>query len=152
MKQQIYLVVLAIISLLMAACASTETPQYFQKNFSQPAPVEKPLRCVIGNTTYYERSFFIYHVTSLGDRVVYSPVGTYTKPENYSRWQFTTYLDKNDSLYNKTSQYIDDRRLPNGQPVDCAPVDKVPVDFRNFVVDHEKLFKANLNNSNELVI
>lgn len=142
-----------VVLVLFTGCARTEVPQYFQRNFSAPEPKPLALKCAISNTTYYQQSFFIYHVTQLGDRVVYSPVGSYTMPENYSRWQFRTFLDKDDSLYVKTQQYIAQRRLPNGESIACEEVPAVPRDFRDFIRTHENLFKAQLiNRSREIVL
>jgi hypothetical protein len=149
------LLLCSFVCVLLAGCGAAP-PVYIQKNFSLPEPAPTAQKCVIGNLTYYQQSYFIYHLTEIGDRVVYSPVGSYIMPENYTRWQYRPFLDKNDSLYNKTGMYIQERRLPNGNPVVCEEVTKIPVDFRDFIRDHEKLYRENLyknnvNNSNDAI-
>lgn len=141
-----YLIFAAIIIgiLTLFSCTKPPQPAYFQKNMSLPEEQPTALRCQIGSTTYYQQSFFIYHVNTLGDQVVYSPVGSYTMPRDYERWQYRMFISKNDSLYNQTLKYIQDRKQPNGAPVLCNETRDTPRDFRVFITDHEPLFRANL--------
>jgi hypothetical protein len=147
-----YLMILSItVMLFIIACGKQPDPQFFQGNFSQPAPKTIALKCMIGSIYYYQDSFFIYHVNDIGDRVVYSPVGSYTMPENYSRWQYRSFLNLNDSLYNQTLGYINKRGLPNGQLIGCNETTEIPVDFKKFVKDHEPIFRQNLFNKSNVI-
>jgi len=131
--------ILLVLLIALAACAKTEPKEYFQQNFSDvPAIGEK---CTIGNIDYYVKGDFMYHVNSAGSRIVYSHAGEYLKPKGYPRWQFRTFLNKNDSIYTKTVDLINEG-TPDGDKVQCVDVTSLPSDFNEWLSTHEGLYNA----------
>lgn len=131
---------LFLMALLLIVGCGKPVEEYIQENVSQPAAPQPAWSCQIGNATYYQKSYFLMHVNNKGDWLIYSPVGTYTKPAGYPRWQLRLYNNKEDSLYTRTLQYIQDRELPNGEPVHCDTVRSVPFDFQRFIDSHDRFF------------
>jgi len=82
-----YAILILLGIVMLAACAKEETPVYRQQNYSVAPEPEMAVKCLIWNTTYYSKSFYIYHVNDNAAKFVYSPIGTYTKPKGNTRWQ-----------------------------------------------------------------
>ena len=127
-----------VMMLIIMGC--TETPEYNQENFSEPVVQSTYLKCNINGIDHYTDGVLIYHKSLTKAKVVYSPIGEYYQPLQYPRWQLRIYLDRNDSVYNKTWEYINNRELPNGDPVVCITEDVIPSGFREFLSSHEGMF------------
>jgi hypothetical protein len=132
--------ILLLAIVLLTACSSPTN--YSQENYSLPPPAPKSMACLINGIETYQSSYFIYHNTTIGDQVIYSPTGTYTKPEDYPRWQYRPFNDLNGSMYNETMGFIKGRRLPNGLSVACNRTEELPASFKEFIKGHEQLYRG----------
>lgn len=142
----------------MAGCVKERPPSYIQENFSdviEPNTIDetqnvtkedttKVIReinvCKLGDIKYYEYGVFIYHMDLKKSHIVYTPKGEYLKPSGYPRWQFKIFSGNN-TIYDKTKKYIDDRQFPNGEEIKCNTINKTPTKFNQFIEAHESLYK-----------
>ena len=140
MKAIFLLVIVGLV--FISGCPKEEpVPDYFQENFSDVFEKAIATKCLINEQTYYVSSYFVFHVNDMGGRVIYSPIGEYLKPKDYPRWQLRLYPDKNNSAYNKTLEYMRDRKLPNGAEIECKEVNSLPTSFKSFIETHKMFFK-----------
>jgi hypothetical protein len=100
-------------------------------------------KCDIGGLIYYVKGPFIYHINSRNDQLVFSPVGTYTKMVGLKFWALSSYPKKNDSIYLDTTRWIQDKKLPNNNPIECVSTDKIPLGFAEFYIKYDPIFKKN---------
>lgn len=129
---------------LLIGCSKPVEKEYIQEKYANVTPSESTInfeRCKYGNLTYYHDGILIFQSDKDGNLRILSPIGDYSKPKDYPRWQLRQYRDVNDSIYNQTWEYILSGKQPNGENVTCSPDKTVPTPFVNFVASHAKLFR-----------
>ncbi len=101
---------------------------------------EASLRCDLGNQ-HFLKAKFIYHINTVGEELIYSPVGTYKKDDEDGRWALMLYDNRNQSVYTKTLSYMLDEKYPNNDTIVCVEEYVIPKEFEKFIGRHTHLFE-----------
>ncbi|MBN2457800.1 hypothetical protein JXB31_01570 [Candidatus Woesearchaeota archaeon] len=104
---------------------------------------DKALKCDLNGILYYVKGHLVYHLNNKGDEIILTPIGSYTRYSQATRWTLEIFNDRSDSLYTDTLEWIKARKFPNNKEIECVFTGLIPRSFEQFHTKNEEHFTDN---------